>query len=153
MTGINQNGETAALVSAVVAVTAGQQVTVTISQSAGQGETGYVIYRSRKNGTNALTDLREMTRVAKAGATTAFIDKNRIIPGSTRAYALNLTAGDASIDWKQYLPMMKIPMAAVNSPIIPWLQMICGYLRVTKRAHHVVFDNVVPTGAAWKPFV
>ena len=153
VTGINQNGETAALVSAVVAVTAGQQVTVTISQSAGQGETGYVIYRSRKNGTNALTDLREMTRVAKAGATTAFIDKNRIIPGSTRAYALNLTAGDASIDWKQYLPMMKIPMAAVNSPIIPWLQMICGYLRVTKRAHHVVFDNVVPTGAAWKPFV
>lgn len=153
VTGINHNGETAALVSASVTVAAGQQVTVTITQSAGQSETGYVIYRSRKNGTNALTDLREMTKVAKAGATTVFVDKNRIIPGSTRAYALNLRASDQSIDWKQYLPMMKIPMAAVNSPIIPWLQMICGYLRVTKRAHHVVFDNVVPSGAAWKPFV
>ena len=153
VTGLNHNGETAALVSGVVAVTAGQQVTVTITASAGGTETGYVIYRSRKNGTNALTDLREMVKVAKAGATTTFVDKNRVIPGSTRAYALNLKSSDQSIDWKAYLPMMKIPMAAVRSPIIPWLQMICGYLRVTKRAHHIVFDNVVPTGAAWKPFV
>lgn len=153
VTGINHNGETTALVSASVTVAAGQQVTITITQSAGQTETGYVIYRSRKNGTNALADLREMTKVAKAGATTVFVDKNRVIPGSTRAYALNLTASDQSIDWKQYLPMMKIPMAAVRSPIIPWLQMICGYLRVTKRAHHVVFDNVVPASATWKPFV
>jgi hypothetical protein len=36
------------------------------------------------------------------------------------------------------MPMLKIPMAATNSPIIPWIQMICGYLRVTKRAQHVV---------------
>jgi len=153
VTGINHNGETAALVSASVTVAATQQVTITITQSASGTETGYVIYRSRKNGTSALTDLREMTKVAKAGATTTFIDKNRVIPGSTRAYALNLSPSDGSIDWKQYLPMMKIPMAAVQSPIIPWLQMICGYMRVTKRAHHVVFDNVVPSGASWKPFV
>ena len=153
VTGINHNGETAALVSASVAVAAGQQVTITITQSGAQTETGYVIYRSRKNGTNALTDLREMTRVAKAGATTTFIDKNRIIPGSTRAYGLNLRASDQAIDWKQYLPMMKLPLAAVNAPIIPWLQMICGYLRVTKRSHAVVFDNCVPVNAAWKPFV
>ena len=152
MTGINHNGETAALVSGSVTVAAGQQVTITITRSAGQAETGYVIYRGRKNGTNALSDLREMTKVAVAGATTVFVDKNRVIPGSTRAYALNLRSSDQSIDWKQYLPMMKIPMAAVRSPIIPWLQMICGYLRVAKRAHHAIFDNVVPANAAWKPF-
>jgi hypothetical protein len=30
--------------------------------------------------------------------------------------------------------------------------MICGYLRVTKRAQHVVIKNVVPTGSRWQPF-
>jgi hypothetical protein len=42
-------------------------------------------------------------------------------------------------------------MAAVKSPIIPWLQMICGYLRVTKRRQHILIKNIVPSGALWKP--
>lgn len=153
ITGINQNGETAATVSAVVAVTAGQGVTLTITPSAGGTETGYVIYRSRKNGTNALSDLREMVKIPKAASgNTTYIDLNTEIPGSTRAYALNLNPSDQALDWKQFLPMMKIPMAAVKSPVIPWLQMICGYMRVTKRMQHVVFRGIVPSGAAWKPF-
>ncbi|RKP44671.1 hypothetical protein [Pararobbsia silviterrae] len=151
--GINQNGQSQALVSAQVAVVSGGAVSLAIAASAGGTETGYVIYRGRLNGTNALTDMREMIRIPKAtGGTTTYVDTNSEIPGSTRAYILNLAAEDHAIAWRQYLPMMKIPMAAVNSPIIPWLQMICGYLRITKRNQHVVVKNIVPTRAAWKPF-
>jgi hypothetical protein len=153
VTGLNQNGETQAVVSTQVAVAQGQQVTLTIGASATKSETGYVIYRGRQNGTNALSDLREMIRIpASGGATTTYVDLNTEIPGSTSAYVLDLDPADHSIAWKQFLPMMKIPMAAVNSPIIPWLQMICGYLRITKRNQHTVIKNIVPTGASWKPF-
>lgn len=151
--GINQNGESQALVSAQVAVVSGGSVSIAITASASRQETGYVIYRGRLNGTNALTDLREMKRIpASGGATTTFLDENVDIPGSTCAFALNLSESDHAIAWRQFLPMMKIPMAAVNSPIIPWLQMICGYLRISKRNQHVVIKNIVPNGAVWRPF-
>ena len=155
VTGINHKGETQAVPASggAVTVAAGGKVTLTITASASGSETGYVIYRGRKNGTAALSDVREMVRIPKtAGGTTVYSDINREIPGTTCSYALNLSPTDHAISWKQFLPMMKIPMAAVNSPIIPWLQMICGYLRITKRNQHVVFKNIVPNGAKWKPF-
>jgi hypothetical protein len=151
--GINQNGQTQCVVSAQAAIAAGGSAALAIGASASGTETGYVIYRGRLNGTNALTDLREMIRIPKAvGGTTTYTDTNSEIPGSTRAYVLDMSPEDHAIAWRQYLPMMKIPMAAVNSPIIPWLQMICGYLRITKRNQHVVIKNIVPTRAAWQPF-
>jgi len=152
--GINHKGESQAVAAAEGAVTvaAGGKVTITITGALGGEETGYVIYRGRRNGTANLSDVREMVRIPKAGATTVFSDINREIPGTTCTYALNLSPSDHAISWKQFLPMMKIPMAAVNSPIIPWLQMICGYLRITKRNQHVLIKNIVPRGAAWKPF-
>jgi hypothetical protein len=154
VTGINEKGETqtTAATGGAVTVAAGNKVTLTITASAAGTETGYVIYRGRKNGTAALSDVREMTKIAKTGASTVHVDNNQDIPGSTSSYALNLSPVDHAIAWRQYLPMMKIPMAAVNSPIIPWLQMICGYLRITKRNQHVLIKNIVPTNAAWKPF-
>lgn len=154
VTGINEKGETQAITPALGAVTvaAGQKVTITITASASQQETGYVIYRGRKDGTGQLEDCREMVRVQRTGNSTVYEDKNRELPGTCCTYALNLSSGDHAIAWRQFLPMMKIPMAAVNSPIIPWLQMICGYLRITKRNQHVVIKNIVPRNAAWKPF-
>ena len=154
VTGINEKGETEAVAATggAVTVAAGQQVTITITASAGQQETGYVIYRGRKNGTAALSDVREMVRVPRTSNSTVYVDKNREIPGTTCSYALNMSASDHAIAWRQFLPMMKIPMAAVNSPIIPWLQMICGYLRISKRNQHVVIKNIVPRSATWNPF-
>lgn len=154
VTGINHNGESQAVPAAAGAATvaAGGKVVLTITQSASGEETGYVIYRGRQDGTAELKDVREMARVARTGNSTVYEDKNRDIPGTTCSYALNLSPTDHAIAWRQYLPMMKIPMAAVNSPIIPWLQMICGYLRITKRNQHVVIKNIVPRGAVWKPF-
>jgi hypothetical protein len=154
VTGINHKGESAAITAAEGAVTvaAGGSVTLTITASAGATETGYVIYRGRKDGTAVLSDVREMTRIAKSGSSTTFTDLNREIPGTACSYALNLNPADHAIAWRQFLPMMKIPMAAVNSPVIPWLQMICGYLRVTKRNQHVLIKNILPSTSTWLPF-
>jgi hypothetical protein len=93
-----------------------------------------------------------MVRIPKTGATTTYLDTNSEIPGSTASFVLNLSESDHAIAWRQYLPMMKIPMAAVNSPIQPWLQMICGFLRITKRNQHIVIKNIVPNKSVWRAF-
>ncbi len=150
--GVNKKGQSTVVKTTKVTVAAGKKVVLTITASAGATETGYVIYRSKKGGTNATAEFREMDRVGvTAGGTTLYTDLNTKLPGSTTAYVLNMSASDHAISWQQFLPMMKIPMAAVKSPIIPWLQMICGYLRVTKRRQHILIKNIVPSGALWKP--
>lgn len=152
VTGVNAKGQSTGLVSAQVAVAAGDKVTLTIDQSGTGDETGYVIYRSRLNGTNAVNDFRFMARVAKAGAQTTYVDLNREIPGTTSAYILNMTPGDMAITWRQLLPMLKFPLYPTVSAVIPWAQLMFGYLRIGKRKHHVVIKNIVPNGAKWKPF-
>lgn len=152
VTGVNKDGQSDGVISAQQAIAAGEQCTLTITASGGGLETGYAIYRSRKGGTNAPSDFRLVTRVAKAGATTTYIDRNLDIPGSVKAYMLNMLPGDASIKWQQYLPMLKFPLYPTNAAVIPWAQLLFGYLRIAKRRHHVVFKNIVPNGATWKPF-
>jgi hypothetical protein len=150
--GINAKGQSMVVKSAQVAVTAGQKVTLTIAQSATGEETGYVIYRSRKNGSNATNDFRQMARVAKAGATTTYVDLNRDIPGTSKAYILNMSQGAKAITWRQLLPMLKFPLYPTQSAVVPWAQLLFGFLRIGKRRHHVVIKNIVPNGAVWKPF-
>ena len=152
VTGINAAGESTGVVTAQVAVAAGKKVALTIAASAGGQETGYVIYRSRLNGTNAPADFRQMARVAKAGATTVYTDLNRDIPGSTSAYILNMAPGAQAITWRQLLPMLKFPLYPTVSAVVPWAQLMFGYLRISKRRHHVRIKNIVPANAQWRPF-
>lgn len=152
VTGLNANGQSDGVITTQQAVAAGEKVTLTITASTGGAETGYAIYRSRKNGTNAVNDFRLVTRIPKAGATTTFVDLNRDIPGTTKAYVLNMNPGDHAINWRQLLPMMKFPLYPTASAVIPWAQLMFGYLRITKRRHHAVIKNILPNTARWKPF-
>jgi hypothetical protein len=151
--GINAKGQSGALVSAQVAVSQGDQVALTITASAANTETGYAIYRGRKNGTNALSDLRLVKRIPKTvGGTTTFVDKNRDIPGTVKAHVLNMLPGAQAITWRQFLPMTKFQLFPTVSAVVPWAQLLFGYLRLGKRKHHVVIKNIVPAGSVWKPF-
>jgi hypothetical protein len=152
--GVNASGQSTGFISAQVAVASGQGVTLTIQPSAGAAETGYVIYRSRMNGTNGVNDFRQMVRIPKAagGGNTTYIDLNADIPGTVKAYILNMTPGDEAINWRQLLPMMKFPLYPTQAATIPWAQLMFGYLRITKRKHHGVIKNILPTSATWKPF-
>ena len=135
-----------------IAVAAGDKVTLTITDSPGSEETGYIIYRSRKDGTNAANDVRQMARIPKAGATTTYVDRNREIPGSSTAYLLNMAPSAMAITWRQMLPMMKFPLYPTVSAVVPWAQLLFGYLRIGKRRHHVLIKNIVSDSALWKPF-
>jgi hypothetical protein len=160
VTGVTAAGQSAAVVSAQVAISAGQQVSIVITRSSGAAETGYVIYRSMQNGGNSVagtnpnvygSDFREVTRVPVGGATTTWIDRNTEMPGTTKAYMMNMTPGQSAITWRQLLPMIKFPLYPTNSPVIPWAQLLFGYLRISKRRHHVVIKNILPNGAIWRP--
>lgn len=151
--GITGDGQSVVAKSAQVVVAAGEKVTLTIDKSVAGTETGYVIYRSRKNGTNATADFREVKRIAySGGATTVWVDLNEDIPGTSKAYLLNLSAADQAITWRQFLPMMKFPLATTTKAVIPWAQLLFGYLRMAKRRHNVIIKNILPQGAVWRPF-
>lgn len=160
VTGVNAAGQSTGLVSAQVAIGAGQRVSLVITRSSGAAETGYVIYRSQLNGGNSVagtipgqgSDFREMARIGVAGATTTYFDYNTDIPGTTKAYILNMLAGATAITWRQLLPMVKFPLYPTNAAVIPWAQLLFGYLRMSKRRQHVVIKNILPNSAMWRPF-
>jgi hypothetical protein len=160
VTGTNAAGQSTGFVSAQVAVTAGTRVPIVITRSTGAAETGYVIYRSQLGGGNSVagsvaglgSDFREMVRIPVAGATTTWYDYNAEIPGTAKAYILNMTAGATAITWRQLLPMVKFPLYPTSSAVIPWAQLLFGYLRISKRRHHVIIKNILPNGNVWRPF-
>lgn len=151
--GINKDGQSVVTKSSQVAVAAGKKVVITIAPSSAGTETGYVIYRSRKGGTNETADFREMIRIPKAAnGNTTYTDLNREIPGTCKAYLLNMLEADDAIAWRQLMPMIRFPLATVNQATINWAQIMFGYLRITKRRQHVVIKNILPASASWKPF-
>ncbi len=150
--GITARGQSTAVVSAQAAVAAGQAVVLTITGSTGLQETGYAIYRSRRNGSAALADMRLVARIPRAGATTVFTDLNRMIPGTTRAFMLNMKKGATAIQFRQLLPMFKFDLYPTNSAVLPWAQLLFGFLRISKLRHHAMFDNILPDSADWRPF-
>lgn len=160
ISGVNASGESVGVVSAQVAIGSGQKVAITITKSLAGTETGYVIYRSRRNGGNTVagsvpnqgSDFRQVARIPVAGATTVWTDTNADIPGTTRSYILNMTPSAMAITWRQLLPMLKFPLYPTNSAVIPWAQLLFGYLRIGKRKHHVVIKNILPSGNVWQPF-
>ena len=150
--GVNAAGQSAVVITDQVAVAQGDSVTLTINRSASGAESGYAIYRGRLNGSNAVDDLRLMCRIPATGATTTFVDKNRKIPGTSKAYVLNMLPGQQAITWRQFLPMTKFPLYPTNAATVPWAQLLFGYLRIGKRKHHCIIENIVPSGSLWKPF-
>lgn len=150
--GVTAAGQSAVTVSAQIAVAVGEKVTLTITKSAGGAETGYVLYRSKKNGSNDPADMREFMRVAKGGNTTVVVDLNREIPGTSKAYLLDLRPGQTAITWRQFLPMLRFNLYPTTQAIIPWAQMLFGYLRISKRRHHAVIKNILPSASLWRPF-
>lgn len=152
--GAGGEGQTQIVKTSQVAVAAGKKVVLTITKSASGTESGYAIYRSRQNGTNATDDLRLVKVIAKTGDTTTFTDLNRDIPGTVSVPLLNMGPSADAIGWRQFQPMIKIPLpfGVGGMPVISWFQFLFGYLRVTKPKHHGYIKNILPSQAKWRPF-
>lgn len=135
----------------VQAVAAGEKVTLTITASSGGTEVGYVVYRSKQDGDNTTANYRRVGRVVKGGATTTYVDRNTDIPGSTKAFVVSLNPAQDAASFSSLLDPIMFPLASSNSPVIPFLVIAAGALRVTKSLQHCMIKNIVPTAQTWRP--
>ncbi len=140
---VNRFGESAA--SAAVTATlasAGDHITLVITNNADSSDvtTGYNIYRCPVVGGVAGTEqfMWQIARVAGA-ATTTWIDDNRYLPNTSKAYLkqMNLQA----ISFRQLAPMMKIPLATIALSI-RWAMLLYGMPIIYATRKFVIYDNV-----------
>jgi len=132
----NRYGLSTPVVTAGVALTAGQQVTFTV-QDNGQGTTFYEIYRTTPGG--AAGTARLMTRVARTAATQVITDTNADIPGTSQGFVL--MQNQRSFSWAQLLPMTRLPLAAVDTSI-RWAQVLYGGIKLYTPAKNIVVKNI-----------
>jgi hypothetical protein len=139
VTAINRFGESAlAQESGGVTVAAGDGVTLTITDGGGSDtSTGYRIYRSRVGG--AIGTEQHVIDVPRTGAATVWVDINQYLPGTSRAYLLQMNL--QALSFRQLAPMMKIPLATLAASI-RWMQLIYGTPIVYAPRKHLIFINV-----------
>ena len=139
----NRYGRSAPVTTGAVAVTAGDQVSIPVTDN-GPGTTFYIIYRSDLGGTAATC--REIMRVRRTAATQTVVDLNRFLPNCSKGYMLTQTP--EVLKWKQLAPFTKIPLATIDTSV-RWIQCLYGALQVQKPLQTLMFINIgkLATGA------
>ena len=146
---VNQYGVSPASAAGSVAVADGQQVQITITPAAGNATTGFIICRSKVDAADG-TDTREMIKVSKASTpTTIHLDQNDDLPGTGELIVLSYNEMDPSIQWDQFLPLMKFDLYPTNAAIIPFLIILFGAMDVKVPWRHGLVKNVSFTGLDW----
>lgn len=129
----------------------GQKATLTVTCSDAT-ITGLSIFRSVMNAA-ASTDCRWIMDVAVGNpvGTTAVIDLNLILPGTSCAVLISNAPETDAIDYRQLMPFvrMELPFGLNNIVGYPYLYMLYCYLRVQKLentrvggSYHVLFTNI-----------
>lgn len=140
-------------VSATVA--ADGSITLTITPNADRKQTGYAIYRSKRN-PGAAPDLKDFRLVKRIPANsdrtqpTTFVDLDQDVPGSSKIFLLRREP--EALQWVQLLPATQFPLYPTNAAIIPWAVLLYGALMVAIPNHHYLIKNFVPPEAPWKPY-
>jgi hypothetical protein len=140
-------------VSATVA--AGGAIQLTITPNADRKQTGYAIYRSKRN-PGAAPDLKDFRLVKRIpanpdrAANTVFQDKDLDVPGSSKIFAIRREP--EALQWVQLLPATQFPLYPTNQAVIPWAVLLYGSLMPALPNHHVLIKNFVPPEAPWKPY-
>ncbi|GAB6276252.1 MAG: hypothetical protein SAMD01599839_07920 [Rectinema sp.] len=145
---VNEYGISTGAVAASAAPAATKEVKITITPGATKG-TGYIICRSKKDAADG-ADCREMIRVADSGAaTTVYLDQNSDLPGTGEIVYLSHDLVEPSIQWDQFLPLMKFDLYPTKSAVTPFLIVLFGTPDVKVPWYHGVVKNVGYTGLAW----
>jgi hypothetical protein len=74
----------------------------------------------------------------------AYNDAGQDVPGTSKAYALMMD-GDEGMAWKQLAPLMKLPLAQIDTSI-RWAILLYGTLMVYQPTKQFVFKNVGSVG-------
>ena len=135
----NRYGKSTSLVvSAALTVGAADKITFGVTPGAILPE-WWEVYRSKKNGVAGTERL--VLRVANAaGAGESVLNEyNDRIPGTTSAYLFQQNLENMS--FKQLAPMVKIPLATVDTSI-RWMQLIYGVPVLYTPGKNVLYRNV-----------
>jgi len=98
-------GAACALVAANVAVTTGGAMQITITPATGGNPATYFeIFSEQVAGSGVF---RSIGKVANSGATTIFVDKNLVIPGTTKIFVIDMSGSGPSraVTFKRLAPM------------------------------------------------
>jgi hypothetical protein len=144
---------TSVLDSGAVTVASGEKVNITITPAGAADQTGWYIYRGRKDDTvGAAADMRYLTQAGHTGtAADVVADLNVEIPGCSSLYLLSL-GGPSAVSIRQLLPMTRFNLYPSVKAEVPWAQLLFTYVRVTKAEQCAEIRNVLPASADWKPF-
>lgn len=136
----NRYGRSAAIPvdASAITVVAGDKITFAVTPSSAT-TTWYEIYRSEKGGADGTERL--ILRVPNtAGASPLTIDDyNANIPGCTRGFLFQQNL--ESLSFKQLAPMVKIPLATIDSSI-RWMQLIYGVPVLYTPGKNVLLKNI-----------
>jgi len=151
-----ETGRSAPATSSAVTITAGQKVQLTIQPpSGGTAPTGYWIYRSALNASDA-SDCRWLWHVAAASSgNTTFVDDGSWVPGTSHIVMMDLrqNAQARAVQWSQLLPM-SMKRLAETGPTKPFLVNLYGAFRIAAPEWIAVIKNVLPRKVkddGWNP--
>lgn len=137
---VNRYGRSAAIQVDVstLAVVAGDKITFGVTPAS--ADTGWFeVYRTPKNGIVGTERLiLRIPNAAGAGATTVN-DYNDKIPGTTSGFLFQQNL--ESLSFKQLAPMVKIPLATIDSSI-RWMQLIYGVPVLYTPGKNVLLKNI-----------
>lgn len=148
VTAVSRNGQSVATAAAAaVAVTAGQELKITITKGAVSGNddtAAYRIYRTRLEDGTPSTDARYFIKeVPATGATDIYLDNNDDLPGLGTAYIGQLDESVLSL--RELSPMLKFPLATVASSI-RWMQLYYNTPIVFRPRGWVIVKNIGKLG-------
>ncbi len=144
---VNQYGISAGTsIAAAVTVAAGNKVALTITPGSGVAATGFIICRSKKDG----TEVMEMDKVANSGnATTVYEDTNDELPGTASMIFLPKKRFQPVYTFGQLLPACTFPLAPTNTAETPFLVMLYGGLEVRAPKHCGLVKNISYNGGLY----
>ena len=143
---INKFGASAAFEIKSVVCAANKKVTFVISDNGsptGKEATSFEIYRKLSSDT-ALTSYRFL--VSFASSASVKVDNGGHVPGTTYGFLYDWDF-DQVVDFKQLLPMVKMPLATIDDSI-RWLQKQYGVPLLYNPNKMVVFKNMGDTPSA-----
>lgn len=144
---VNQYGISAGTSpSGAATVAAGGSVTVTITPGTGAAATGFIICRSKKDG----TEVMEMDKVANSGeSTTVYTDLNKELPGTASMLFLTESKIQPTYKFGQLLPACTFPLAPTASAEIPFLVLMFGGLEVYAPKFCGIVKDIAYTGGLY----
>jgi hypothetical protein len=134
-------------ITAAVVVAGGGGVDLTITPASGKAPTGYIITRSKKDG----SELMEMVQInAKRGEATIYRDLNNDLPGTaSMLFLTEARAHNPTYRFGQMLPVSTFPLYPVDAAITPFLVILYGALEVSAPEWCALVENIAYSGGLY----